>query len=180
MTWISSYLHLLRWVFIGLLFVTGCDSTEQDVRIDGGPRKFAAREAFSFEVAVAQQSRIRLVAINGNVEINGRSDARSVIITGERMVESGSLRDAEDHLDELEVQVRDFADEVFVLADGRQAQVSLSVVGTATTGALYLSLSAIGEHKSFSFNNGCGEAAFAPFTLFNLSCDNLNADAYLP
>ncbi len=59
-------------------------------------------------------------------------------------------------------------------------QVSLSVVGTATTGALYLSLSAIGEHKSFSFNNGCGEAAFAPFNLFNLSCDNLNADAYLP
>ncbi len=114
MTWISSFLHLLRWVFIGLLFFTGCDSTEQDVRIDGGPRKFAAREAFSFEVAVAQQSRIRLEAINGNVKINGRSDTRSVIITGERMVESASLRDAEDHLDELEVQVREVADEVFV------------------------------------------------------------------
>ena len=59
-------------------------------------------------------------------------------------------------------------------------QVSLSVAGTATTGAVYLNMSVIGEHRSFMFTNGCGEAAFGPLDLKNLSCDNLNADAYLP
>ena len=58
--------------------------------------------------------------------------------------------------------------------------VSLSVNGTATTGAVYLNLSVIGEHRSFMFTNGCGEGAFGPLDLQNLSCDNLNADAHLP
>ncbi len=114
MTSIQVLLYLARWAFVGLLFVTGCDSTDTDIRIDDGPRKFAAREAFSFEVAVEHQSRIRLEAINGNVDIEGRSGARSVIVTGERLVESASLRDAEDHLDEIAVQIRDLGDEVFV------------------------------------------------------------------
>ncbi len=104
-------LHLPRWAFVGLLFFFGCDSVET---CDCGPRTFTARETFSFEVAVENQHRIRLETINGNVEINGKSGARSVIVTGERLVESSSLRDAEDHLDEIAVQVRDLGEEVFV------------------------------------------------------------------
>ena len=115
MTLISSLLHLTRWAFLALLILTGCDSTtETEVHIDSGPRKFAARKAFSFEVDIAQQSRLRLEAVNGNVAIDGRPGVRSVTITGERIVESSSLGDAEDHLDEVSVQVRDFSDEVFV------------------------------------------------------------------
>ena len=59
-------------------------------------------------------------------------------------------------------------------------QVSLSAIGTATAGTLLLSLSAIGEHESMTFNNGCGEAPPFPFPLWDLSCDNLNVDAFLP
>ncbi len=67
----------------------------------------------------------------------------------------------------------------FVMHSGDQ--VSLSVVGSVTTGTLLLSLSAIGEHKSMTFNNGCGDDQLdLPFDLFDLSCDNLNVDAFLP
>ena len=115
MTFIASRFHFSRWAFLGLLILTGCDSTtETDVHIDGGSRRFEARETFSFEVDVAQQSRFRLEAINGNVKIDGRPGIGSVTITGERIVESSSRSDAEDHLDDLAVQVRDFANEVVV------------------------------------------------------------------
>ena len=114
MTSIHSLCHLSLWIFVGLFFFTGCDSTDNTVQIDGGPRNFDARAAFSFEVTVAHQRRIRLEAISGNVEINGKPGIRSVIVTGERIVESTSRRDADDHLDDLEVQVRDLTDEVFV------------------------------------------------------------------
>ena len=114
MTSIQSLLHLPLWTCLGLFFVGGCDSTDSTVHYDAGPGKFAASEAFSFEVAVEQQTRLRLEAINGNVVINGQAGIQSVIVSGERRVESTSQRDADNHLDALYVQVRDRSDEVFV------------------------------------------------------------------
>ena len=59
-------------------------------------------------------------------------------------------------------------------------QVSLSVIGTADDGTLLLSMSATGEHKSMTFNHGCGKAPSLPFPLWGPSCDNLSVDEFLP
>ena len=59
-------------------------------------------------------------------------------------------------------------------------QVSLSAIGTATNGTLLLSMSAVGDHDSVTFNNGCGETPDFPFPLWAPSCNNLNVDEVLP
>jgi hypothetical protein len=75
---------------------------------------FEAEEPFSFEVNVVNQTQLRLQGINGEIDITGIGGTNSVIITGTKRVGSYSIQDAEEHLDELEVNVQDLADEVFV------------------------------------------------------------------
>ncbi len=134
-----------------MLALSGCDSNDALSDSAGGDRFTPSAPSYSVKYTVTSH--------------------------GDGEVASITYRDPEGTLQTVENPTLPWSAS-YVMHSGDQ--VSLSVVGTATTGAVYLSLSAIGEHKSFSFNNGCGEAAFAPFNLFNLSCDNLNADAYLP
>jgi len=75
---------------------------------------FVAEESFSFGVEVTDHTRLRLEGINGNVSITALTEADSVIITGEKRVGSESMQDAEAHLQELEVSVREVAAEVYV------------------------------------------------------------------
>ncbi len=75
---------------------------------------FEAEEPFSFEVEVGNRSLLRLQGINGEITITGISGANSVIITGIKRVGSESTQDAEEHLQELEVNVQSLANEVFV------------------------------------------------------------------
>ncbi len=61
-----------------------------------------ATAEFSFTVAVASQTRVRVEAINGNV--TGVSQAGSFVVRGVRSVGSESVQDAAAHLDELQVE----------------------------------------------------------------------------
>ena len=94
-----------------LVWMTSCGDNDNSQITN---RNFEARESFSFEVAVENRSRLRLQAINGEITITGLPEANSVIITGEKRVESDSTEDAEASLPELEVNVQGLANEVFV------------------------------------------------------------------
>jgi len=76
--------------------------------------RFEASRAFSFEVPVLNRSRLRLEGVSGSIEISGDPAATTVTITGERTVGSESASDAERHLDDLEVVVRELSAEVEV------------------------------------------------------------------
>ena len=89
---------------------------------------FVAQESVSFKVAVTDQLRLRLEAINGNVSIVGISQADTVIITGEKRVGSDSMADAQEHLQELEVLVQDSAEEIFAKTDQPQETQGRSYV----------------------------------------------------
>jgi DUF4097 and DUF4098 domain-containing protein YvlB len=71
-------------------------------------------EPFFFEVTANQHVLLRLQGINGSVEITGSPTADSVTVEGERRVGSDSRADAENHLDDLEVEVTDLDTEVFI------------------------------------------------------------------
>jgi DUF4097 and DUF4098 domain-containing protein YvlB len=73
-----------------------------------------AQESFSYEVNVSGHTRLRLEGINGEVTVTGVDGQASVTIEGERRVESNSSSDAEAHLRELEVQVDESGNEIFV------------------------------------------------------------------
>lgn len=94
-----------------LVWMTSCGDNDNSQITN---RNFEARESFSFEVAVENRSRLRLQAINGEITITGLPGANSVIITGEKRVESDSTEDAEAYLPELEVNVQSLTDEVLV------------------------------------------------------------------
>ena len=105
---------LSAWALAGLLVLSGCIIADIDDDDGFGRTDFVARASFSFEVDVTNQKRIRVEAINGNVEISGRGDAASVMVSGERQVGSHSHADAERHLDDLQVEVEDLGDEIVI------------------------------------------------------------------
>ena len=101
---------------------TGVSNTDVEVR-----------EEFSFDITLANQTRITLLGINGNVVVTGSAGATSFSITGERIVRSESLEDAQEFLEMLEVEVTGLSDEVLVRTlqpqntGGRQLVVNYEV-----------------------------------------------------
>ncbi len=75
---------------------------------------FEAEDSFSFEVQVGNSSKLRLEGVNSEITITGTSSANSVTITGIKRVGSDSTQDAQEHLQELEVNVQSLTNEVFV------------------------------------------------------------------
>ena len=135
-----------------LLTLAACDST--DAISDPEPRG---------EVTTGGSP-----SYNVKYTVTSRGDGAVTFIT---------YRDAEGVLHTVEDPVLPWSLS-FVMHSGDQ--VSLSANGTADDGTLLLSMSAIGEHESMTFNNGCGKAPAFPIPLWGPSCDNLNVDAYLP
>lgn len=104
---------LYAWALAGLLALSGCIIADIDDD-DFGRNDFVAHASFSFKVDVTHQTRIRVEAVNGDVEIRGRADAASVSVSGERRVGARNRADAERHLDDLHVDVVDLGDEIVI------------------------------------------------------------------
>ena len=107
------------WVFPFILlsllvFITACDVRVIDSDDNVANTNFFAAETFSFDLAVQNQTRLNLTAINGPVEVIGVAGATTAKIFGERRVESESAADAKAHLHELEVRVSDRQSEIVV------------------------------------------------------------------
>jgi len=132
----------------------GCDNTADPVATDTGGdvanTNFEAKASFSFQVDVTSHTQVRVEGINGNVVFAGSSEATAVTISGERIVGSESVADAEAHLDDLEVSISDLGDEILARttqpseAHGRNYTVNydvtlpenLAVVVTNTNGTV--------------------------------------------
>ena len=121
------------WALAGLLVLSGCIVADIDDDDDFGRTDSRATAPFSFDVEVTNQTSIRLEAINGNVEISGRSDATSVTVSGERQVHSHRASDARRRLDDLQVEVEDLGDEIVIRTiqprdtDGRNYVVNYTI-----------------------------------------------------
>ena len=119
MTLISKTSLGLVFLFLSLaLYHCGGDSTTVTgpgpVGPGGGGNDVAVEEPFSFNIAVAGQNRFRLEGINGNIEISGSTSANTVVIRGERRVESNSEEDARAGLEQLRVTVTEGGDVILV------------------------------------------------------------------
>lgn len=99
---------------VALLF--GCGDGVTSV----GNTDFEAEESIVFDVEINAQTRFRVVAINGSIEVTGDSDATSVTVVGTRSVGSESLADARANLEFLEVAVEQSESEIAVRTDQPQ------------------------------------------------------------
>jgi DUF4097 and DUF4098 domain-containing protein YvlB len=105
---------IFPFVLLSLAAFIACDVRVIDADDNVANTNFFAAESFSFEIAVKNQTRLKLNAINGPVDVIGVAGATTAKIFGERRVESESEADAKAHLKELEVRVADRQDEISV------------------------------------------------------------------
>lgn len=87
---------------IGLLLCPACDSSETD---DGGGTDFEATETFSYTFSARQFNALHLDGINGYVSITGSVAGTAIQISGEKIVASGTIEDATEHLGDIEIVI---------------------------------------------------------------------------
>lgn len=125
-----------------MLLLPGCEpfGSNDDDGVDS--HAFVARAAFAFEVPVAGHTRLRLEAVNGTIDVEGRGDLSALAVEGERRVGSESRDDAERHLADLDVRFADRGDEVHVWTEqpdeprGREYVVDYAVTMPEALGML--------------------------------------------
>lgn len=129
---------ILLWLFASAGLIS-CSSGDVTLNVDGGilppvtNTDFEAEETFFFEVDVENRTRLRLQAINSEIGITGVIGANTVTITGVKRVGSDSLQDAEQRLEDLDVDVQALATEIIVTTDqplatgGRRFEVDYTI-----------------------------------------------------
>lgn len=75
---------------------------------------FEAEEPFFVEVEAGYEALLVLEGINGDIIITGVNDTNSAVITGMKRVRSDSIYDAEEHLQEIEVNVLSMENEIYI------------------------------------------------------------------
>jgi DUF4097 and DUF4098 domain-containing protein YvlB len=86
---------------VGLLVAPGCIV---DLDLDDEPKEYVS-DPFSFVELADGVSVLNLKSINGVIEVFGDPSATEILIEGERRVGAETRRKAEDHLDDLDVDV---------------------------------------------------------------------------
>lgn len=117
-------------LMVGTFLIIGCDVNDP-LRIDDDVNntRYRASDPFSYIINSGEQNKVKINAIHGPVEIVGVAGLDHVEISGERIVYSESSRDAQAHLDDLQVSFSDYGTALVVITDqpdetyGRDYQV---------------------------------------------------------
>ena len=78
---------------------------------------YSASESFEYEITIDGQTRFHIMGINGSITITGTENDTTVFVTGERIVRSESVSDAEARLEDLKVDTSATNDEIIVRTD---------------------------------------------------------------
>ena len=120
---VRTFIQLFGALILILTLLTACGGggieTNFSVNRDGfdiqaTEPKFFAEETFTREMLLENHIRIRLEAVRGDIEIEGRDDADSVTVIAQKWVWSDSFEDAKLHLNDLEILVTEQIDEVLI------------------------------------------------------------------
>ena len=119
---LKRVIQLVTGMILILIVLTSCSGGVEsnfNVKSDGfdflaEEPEFVAEETFSSEIPLLNQVRLRIEAVRGNIEIEGKDDIDSIMIIARKRVGSTSFEDAEDNLNEVEILVTDHIDEVTI------------------------------------------------------------------
>lgn len=101
-------------VFLASIFISSCSSDDDSGISVVSNTNFQAVESFNFVLPVANHTLFTLIGINGEINIKGNPGGSSVTITGNKRVLSESVQDAQAHLQDLKVNVKDLQNEIRV------------------------------------------------------------------
>ncbi|KAA3660819.1 MAG: hypothetical protein DWQ10_05865, partial [Calditrichaeota bacterium] len=118
-----------------LILSSGCNVNGTiDVGDGDGDNRYTASDPINLRVGVAGHTGLDVNNVNGPVEIYGVNGIDEIEITGERIVRSDSQRDAEEHLQNLQVSLRDAGSTIIVETeqpssnDGREYEVRYNIL----------------------------------------------------
>ena len=104
----------ILWIpAILMIFGLGALSCEDEKAVNSSCDHYA-EDPFEYTVEITDQVRFRLAGITGSVEITGQPGVETITIAGEKRVGASSTSEAEAHLSDIEVDIQDGDDEVFV------------------------------------------------------------------
>ena len=118
----NSKAQLMSIVILCVGILLGCSggdvgSPDWNVHFGGfgsGDTDFTVVKILEDDFPVANHIRVHVEAITGEVVITGQQDAKRVMVTARLSVRSDSRKDAESHLDDLEILVTDGTNEILI------------------------------------------------------------------
>ena len=93
-------------LFVLLLLIYGCGVTDLDDQISN--HNYAAKEEFTYNFEADGKNKLEISAVNGTIQITGDPAVTVVKIEGERIVQSESKEDAQEHLKDLSVEITQY------------------------------------------------------------------------
>ena len=130
---------ILAFVCIG--FLMGClgDVGSPELHVSGAGfnfrnSDFSAEKTVEIEIPVENHSSVNIEAINGKVMVTGHRDVDVVVVTAHLIIGSDSQADADNHIEDLEIQVTDSAEEILFQTvqpkntDGRKYHVEYDII----------------------------------------------------
>jgi len=128
--------HLKWMIYVMLLgaFImlpTGCTFVDP-YNVDDND--YSASESFEYEISIDGKTRFHIMGINGSITITGTENDTTILVTGERVVRSESVSDAEARLEDLKVDTSATNDEIIVRTDqpnethGRTYEVTYNII----------------------------------------------------
>jgi hypothetical protein len=176
------------------LLLSACIFDSDDNGFNVSNTNYSAIESFSHSIPIAGRTRLAMSGINGSMDISGVPSATTVEIWGERRVSSESTADAEQHLQELIVEVREYTDRIEVETDQpRQSQgrsyvveyhctvpddwavLTQQVNGGIAIDSLYSDVSVVSTNGNVSFSAISGDVA-AVLTNGDITMDGVEGD----
>lgn len=103
-------------------------SSSSSILIFCGPdevsdQNFSAQESIDFNLNVVNHTELLMNAKDGVVTVTGLPGATAIVISGVKRVLSESVQDAQDHLQDLQVTVRDLTSQASVTTDQPQCEL---------------------------------------------------------
>ena len=136
---IRSTSIMLAFVCIGFLMGCSGDVGSPEFHVSGtgftvrNP-DYTAEKIVETEIPAESISSVNIAAINGEIVVTGQRNTGVVMVTAHLIVGSDSQADADSHIDNIEIQVTDSAEELLIQtvqphnADGRNYDVKYDII----------------------------------------------------
>lgn len=106
------------------------DVTGPNVKID---YKYQARESFAYTVDLSNQTALKVKGINGSIDVQSVSGTNQVKVSGEKVVSANTYSDAQAHLNNINIEIDEFTNELLVrtsqpqYSNGRSYDVNYTI-----------------------------------------------------
>ena len=106
----TQNIKIIKTIFIFIPLVFSSCITDPLNLDEGDGTQYSATEPFHYALNSTSYSQLKIQGINGIIEVIGVSQSDSIVIQGEKKIESESLSDAQGHLEDIIISLETNSD----------------------------------------------------------------------